>query len=106
MDRTDTDYNEELKKEGTTQTEKTKKPPFRHDFNNVTFPQRKHPFRATMSSAPDGVLLWLEDKTTKQQWQNTFTDVAGCGPPGIPAEAIIVFTKVRMRLLMLSVVSC
>jgi hypothetical protein len=68
---------------------------FSHDFNNLTFPSSKGFFRVTMSSAADGVLLWLEDKKNKQQWQNTITNVSECGPQGIPDDAVIAFMKVR-----------
>jgi hypothetical protein len=69
-----------------------------HEFNNVSFPDNEDHYRVTMTSDAEGVVLWLENKKSKQQWQMTITDVAECGPQGIPAEVVISFLKVsRVR---------
>ena len=65
------------------------------EFNSVRFPaQKKDTFRATLTTVNEGVLIWVENKKTKQQWQTTVTDMAQCGPAGFPEDAVIAFMKV------------
>jgi hypothetical protein len=68
---------------------------FSYEFNPVKFPAHKGDvFRATVTSVDGGVVLWLESKKTKQQWQATVSNVADCGPAGVPEEAVFQFMKV------------
>ncbi len=55
----------------------------------------KDSFRVTVSSVREGTKIWLEKKTTKEQWQNMIPNVCECGPAGVPEEAIFAFLKVR-----------
>ncbi|RYY83759.1 hypothetical protein EON63_10510 [archaeon] len=65
------------------------------EFSNIKFPaQKADVFRATLTSVNDGLVIWVESKKTKQQWQATVTDIAECGPAGFPEEAVIGFLKV------------
>jgi hypothetical protein len=65
-------------------------------FNQVMFPSHgKDSFRITVSSVLEGTKIWLERKTTKEQWQNVIPDVCECGPAGVPEEALFAFLKVR-----------
>ena len=69
---------------------------FAFEFTGITFPSHRAAlFRVTLKSVEDGVLVWVECKKTKQQWQATVTSVADCGPAGVPEEAVIQFLKVR-----------
>jgi hypothetical protein len=69
---------------------------FNFEFSPIRFPaQGSDDFRATITSVDGGVVLWVECKKTKQQWQATVTDAAECGPSGVPEEAIFQFMKVR-----------
>ena len=68
---------------------------FSYDFSKTRFPsQEADIFRATISSVSEGVLIWLESKKTKQQWQGVITNVAECGPAGVPEDAVVAFLKV------------
>ena len=42
----------------------------------------------------EGEIIWIENKRTKQQWQNVVKDISEHGPSGFPAEAIFAFMKV------------
>lgn len=76
---------------------------FCYDFNQIAFPSvRMDTFRATLKSCQEGVLLWLESKKTKDQWQATVENVSDCGPAGVPADAVIQFLKVRLNALCMS----
>ena len=68
---------------------------FAHEFNNVSFPENDDSFRAAIAFVKEGVILWLENKKTKQQWQLIVADFSKCGPSGIPREAVIAFLKVN-----------
>lgn len=69
---------------------------FTYEFSQIKFAsQESGLFRATISSVSEGVLIWLENKKTKQQWQSPVTNFAECGPAGIPEEAVIALLKVN-----------
>ncbi|RYH04954.1 hypothetical protein EON65_46040 [archaeon] len=75
---------------------KRERKPYLLEFSNVKFPaQKSDVFRATLTSADEGVVMWVESKKTKQQWQKTITDIGKCGPAGFPEDAVIAFLKVR-----------
>eukprot|EP01031_Cornospumella_fuschlensis_P039391 gene39392-47950_t len=69
------------------------------EFNSIRFPaQKKDTFRATLTTVNEGVLIWVENKKTKQQWQTTVTDMAQCGPAGFPEDAVIAFMEEAFEL--------
>eukprot|EP01031_Cornospumella_fuschlensis_P031745 gene31745-38370_t len=69
------------------------------EFSSIRFPaQKKDTFRATLTTVNEGVLIWVENKKTKQQWQTTVTDMAQCGPAGFPEDAVIAFMKEALDL--------
>eukprot|EP01031_Cornospumella_fuschlensis_P031747 gene31747-38373_t len=69
------------------------------EFSSIRFPaQKKDTFRATLTTVNEGVLIWVENKKTKQQWQTTVTDIAQCGPAGFPEDAVIAFMKKAFEL--------
>ncbi len=73
-----------------------KAPTLSLEFSQIVFPSHaKDSFRVTVSSVREGTKIWLERKTTKEQWQNTISDVCECGPAGMPEEALFAFLKVR-----------
>lgn len=47
-----------------------------------------------LCNSSDGVIIWVESKGTKQQWQTTVTDINDHGPGLIPIEAIFCFLQV------------
>ncbi|RYH11474.1 hypothetical protein EON65_38725 [archaeon] len=56
----------EARKKGSTKDERK---PFLLEFSNIMFPaQPAEYFRASLTSACNGVVIWLERKKTKQQW--------------------------------------
>jgi hypothetical protein len=69
---------------------------FSYEFSQIRFASHEADlFRATVSSVAEGVLIWLESKKTKQQWQAIITNVGECGPSGVPEEAVVAFLKVK-----------
>ena len=81
---------------------KTAEKGFSHEYTEIKFEsQAGERFRAVISSAPEGVgvVLWLENKRTKQQWQATVKNISECGPAGVPEGAVIAFLKVKNILL-------
>ena len=79
------------KKKGSATERKT----FSFEFNKVKFPsQALDTFRTSVNSATDGVVLWVESKKSKQQWQATITKMEEAGPAGVPEGAVIAFLKV------------
>lgn len=73
---------------------------FAYEFNRICFASQADFFRATVSSVAEGVLIWLESKKTKQQWQATITNVGECGPSGVPEEAVVAFLKKAFELIL------
>jgi len=64
------------------------------EFNQVHFPsQGSDIYRVKVNSLTEGVLFWVESKKSKQQWQCTVTNIADCGPSGVPEEAILAFLE-------------
>ncbi|RYH14849.1 hypothetical protein EON65_32855 [archaeon] len=67
----------EARNKGSTKDERK---PYLIEFSNIKFPaQPAEYFRALLTSASNGVVIWLESKKTKQQWQETVTDLSVCG---------------------------
>jgi hypothetical protein len=70
-----------------------------HDvsLNNAEFPSiQNDSYRLKMKTTDQGVLLWIESRTTKEQWQNTFVDVSKCGASAIPSEKVFAFLEVNI----------
>jgi hypothetical protein len=71
-----------------------------HDvsLNNAEFPSiQNDSYRLKMKTTDQGVLLWIESRTTKEQWQNTFVDVSKCGASAIPSEKVFAFLEVILN---------
>ena len=65
------------------------------EYNAVNFSSLpSHTFRASISTGPDGVVFWAENKKSKQQWQASTTKMGDAGPPGMPEDDILAFLKV------------
>ncbi len=74
---------------------KKERKPFQFEFSGINFPSRHGDlFRSSLTSVNNGVVIWLESKKSKQQWQATITDVGECGPSGVPEDAVVAFMKV------------
>ncbi|KAJ1427783.1 hypothetical protein B484DRAFT_450172 [Ochromonadaceae sp. CCMP2298] len=73
---------------------------FSFEFNKVKFPsQPSDVFRASVSSASEAVVLWVESKKSKQQWQASITKISDVGPVGVPEGAVLAFLKKALELL-------
>ena len=57
----------------------------KYSYNSLHFPGDGDKFRGRLASAKEKVILWLEDKASKGQWQCEI-DVAKCGPAGEPGD--------------------
>lgn len=68
---------------------------FSSERNGIKFPMHADTYRATMSTGEGELTLWLENKRSKQQWQNKFKNVTECGTAGLPAEAVVALLQVR-----------
>mmetsp|Transcript_1756 Transcript_1756/g.3609 ORF Transcript_1756/g.3609 Transcript_1756/m.3609 type:complete len:304 (+) Transcript_1756:55-966(+) len=72
---------------------------FSFEFTKVKFPSQPFDvFRATVSSTSEGVLVWVESKKSKQQWQATFKKISDVGPAGVPEGAVLAFLKKALEL--------
>jgi hypothetical protein len=80
------------------------------EFNPITFPSLgPDVFRVTVKSVDNVVLLWLECKKTKQQWQATVKDISDTGPAGpvgLPEEVVYQSMKRAFELAMVSDEKC
>ena len=91
----------EAKKVISVKVNKTAEKGFSHEYTEIKFESQViDRFRAVISSAPEGlgVVIWLENKRTKQQWQATVKNISECGPAGVPEGAVIAFLKVNNYL--------
>jgi hypothetical protein len=50
-------------------------------------------FRLKICACTDGELIWVESKTTMQQWQLIIRDISDHGPPGVPTSVVITTLK-------------
>lgn len=55
-------------------------PKFSHEWTRLKFPSQREEFRGRLSSNGEAVLLWLEGRKSKCQWQTSVKE--GCGPAG------------------------
>jgi hypothetical protein len=88
-------FNMEVKTTSEAKGSVTERKAFSFEFNKIKFPsQSLDVFRATVSSASEAVVLWVESKKSKQQWQASVTKIGEVGPVGVPEEAVLAFLKV------------
>jgi len=67
---------------------------FTREFFKVKFPSlERESFRVSVSAVSDGIILWLENKKNKAQWQATLNNIDECGDTYIPEAAVLAFLQ-------------